>query len=333
MHAAIEERIESAAPVPVCLRPWLENPNRLVTLWDIVHSYPLWKLLFAIENFRLLESSCDRLRRKRHGGVAVLKKDLAYARTMLPLAQEFCAAVKLKASARLLDMFLLSLGTEEEEEELIRERIGGPTRVDVAEFQTEIRHVRETLEQESKERGYVQILPDRLAFFMQDALFGKSVKRAFPGASYDIQEAGNCFAVELSTAAVFHLMRAAEYGLRALARDRRVRLPKKEVLDLATWEAIIKQLEDAEIAIQGYPKTLAREAQFEFYHGAMMEFKRFKNKFRNRIMHTREDYDSDEATSALNHVREFMKILASRISETKRTPIIWRGKKWTTIEA
>jgi hypothetical protein len=69
---------------------------------------------------------------------------------------------------------------------------------------------------------------------------------------------------------------------------------------------------------------LARDAQFEFYHGAMMELKRFKNKFRNRIMHARDHYDVDEANSAFTHVRDFMKILATKISETKRTSVIWK---------
>jgi len=41
-------------------------------------------------------------------------------------------------------------------------------------------------------------------------------------------------------------------------------------LDLAKWEEITKQLELGETAIQGYRKTLAREAQFDFYHGAVM---------------------------------------------------------------
>jgi hypothetical protein len=128
-------------------------------------------------------------------------------------------------------------------------------------------------------------------------------------------------------------MRAAEYGLRALAWDRRVKIPKNKPIELASWEDIIKKLEEAEAAIQDYPRTLAREAQFVFYHGAMMEFKRFKNKFRNRIMHTREDYDTHQAQSAFTHVREFMIILSSRISEAKRAPIIWKGKKWSTVEA
>lgn len=121
-----------------------------------------------------------------------------------------------------------------------------------------------------------------------------------------------------------------KYGLRALAYDRRVRVPKNKPVELATWDDIIKELESSEDEICNYPKTLAREAQFDFYHGALMEFKRFKNKFRNRIMHTRKSYDKHEAASAFEHVKSFLEILASRISEGIRTPKIWRGSKWVS---
>lgn len=197
---------------------------------------------------------------------------------------------------------------------------------------TELRNIREAVDEEISNHVFLKLSQERGHYVDQERLFGQWVFKSFPSARRDIIDAGNSLAVELNTAAVFHLMRAAEHGLRALARDRRVVLPKKAVLDLATWEDIIRQLEAAETAIQGYPKTLAREAQFEFYHGAMMEFRRFKNKFRNRVMHSREEYGPDEAHSAFIHVRDFLKLLASRISETRRTPLIWRGKKWTTIE-
>jgi hypothetical protein len=103
-------------------------------------------------------------------------------------------------------------------------------------------------------------------------LFGHAVHDAFPSARQDIKDAGNCLALDLSTAAVFHLMQVAEHGLRTLAWDRRVRVTKGPI-QLTNWEDIIKELENTEKAIQSYPKTLAREAQFEFYHGAMMELK------------------------------------------------------------
>lgn len=143
-------------------------------------------------------------------------------------------------------------------------------------------------------------------------------------------EKRNCLAAECPTAAVFHLMRVAEYGLRALAYDRRVELDKKKPLELATWEDIIKKLEEAEDEIKGYPKTLAREAQYDFFHGAMMQFRGFKNVFRNQVMHTRKSYDRDRAVSVFNQVSEFMQILATRISEGNRTPKRWRGNKWIT---
>jgi hypothetical protein len=94
-------------------------------------------------------------------------------------------------------------------------------------------------------------------------------------------------------------------------------------LELATWEQLIRELEEAEKVIQGFPQTLAREKQFDFYHGALMQYRAFKNVFRNSIMHTRDSYDRDEAMSAYNKVKEFMKILASRIKEDVRTPTIW----------
>jgi hypothetical protein len=204
--------------------------------------------------------------------------------------------------------------------------------LNVSMAESEMRNAKEAVLAELGDHTFLRVEFDRKNYVDNPALFGTSVNGAFPNARADIKEAGNCLAAECCTAAVFHLMRAAEYALRALARDRRVELHKCAVLDLATWEEIIKQLEGAEVAIQGYPKTLAREAQFDFYHGAMMEFKRFKNKFRNRIMHTRDEYDRDQAHSAFVHVRDFMKSLASRISETRKTPLIWKGNKWITVK-
>lgn len=194
---------------------------------------------------------------------------------------------------------------------------------DLSALQTELRHIRNTLTKEGKARKFISVDRSKAQFIDAKALFGTGVYAAFPQARYDIREAGNCLALECHTAAVFHLMRVAEHGLRALAFDRRIKV-KKGPIELATWDEIIRKLEDAEDAIQGYPRTLAREAQFEFYHGANMEFKRFKNKFRNQVMHTREDYSPSQANSAFVHVKAFMQILGQKIAGTKRTPVIWK---------
>lgn len=299
--------------LPVCLRS--ENSNRLVSLLDIVKSL----------NLGLLAGSIQQL--ERIWLDASITAAQAPARVDAELTDR--AGGIIDAIKRHSD----ECGFEECSQDcglslIVFQR----DRLNATLIENELNHVRNSLLKELISRQFVPISKDRTDYAENRALFGDCVKSAFPSADSDIRECGNCLTVETWSAAVFHLMRAVEHGLRALARDRRIALPKKAVLDLATWETIIRELEKTEIAIQGYPATLAREAQFEFYHGAMMEFKRFKNKFRNRIMHTREDYDRDEAHSAFTHVRAFMQILATRIAEKKRTPLIWKGKKWTTIK-
>jgi hypothetical protein len=192
----------------------------------------------------------------------------------------------------------------------------------------ELRHVINAIVLAIDSRTFLEVASEFSGYIDNELSFGQLVIDAFPDAKNDIRDAGNCLATECSTAAVFHLMRVAEHGLRALAHDRRIVLPKAKPIDLATWEDLLKELEKAEDAIRNFPKTSAREAQFEFFHGAMMELKRFKNKFRNRVMHARDSYDMNEAKSAFDHVKEFMHLLSTHISENKRTPVVWKGTKW-----
>jgi hypothetical protein len=180
--------------------------------------------------------------------------------------------------------------------------------------------------------------PQKRVFLILDAddgkpgdrldLFGKAVSKAFPSAKNDIREAGNCLASHCNTAAVFHLMRVAGVGLEALARDRRVKVPRKEALDLAAWESIVQGLEAADNAIRNYPKTKAQASQYAFHHKAMSEFIMFKRIFLNQVMHVHEHFELDQAKAVFDHVRAFMQTLARRISENSRTPLVWKGSKW-----
>src|ERR1039458_7802980 len=113
-----------------------ENPHRLVSLWDIVNVLPLKMLLFSLNNLQSLEWSCYRVRQKGHGGVPTPEKDLEFSRTMLPLAKTVCEQMALASSLRVLDSIMLSLGVLFPEQ--AEEGPGAP--IDVAEFETEIRH-------------------------------------------------------------------------------------------------------------------------------------------------------------------------------------------------
>src|SRR5260370_27264994 len=73
--------------------------------------------------------------------------------------------------------------------------------------------------------------------------FGEAVYDVIPTARQDIRDAGNCLAFELHTACVFHLMRAAEHGLRKLARRLRVVVfhnKRPSALEESDWNKIIE---------------------------------------------------------------------------------------------
>ncbi len=201
--------------------------------------------------------------------------------------------------------------------------------MDSSALATQIRSALETDHSSTHNRVLLILGTERGPLADQPDLFGKAVSAAFPSAEDDIREAGNCLAAECNTAAVFHLMRVVEVGLKALARDRRVRIPRKEPLDLPSWESIVKDLESAEDAIRQYPKTAAQAAQFAFHHGAMAQFAKFKDIFRNQVMHTRQQFGPDHAMKTFEEVRAFMQVLALRIGENSRTPQVWKGRKWT----
>ena len=103
------------------------------------------------------------------------------------------------------------------------------------------KQLRGTIQSEVNKLQFAFIPAGKVQFFEKHDLFGERVSAAFPSAQPEIQDAGNCLAADLHTAAVFHLMRAVEHGLRALARRFKVRLGQP--LEYACWEHVIRAAE------------------------------------------------------------------------------------------
>ena len=174
-----------------------------------------------------------------------------------------------------------------------------------------------------EKRHFAYIAPDKAKFFEQPALFGNEVNLAFPSAVDDIKDAGNSLAADLNTAAVFHLMRVAEKGLRILARDRKVKISKTK-LDYAEWQTVIDGISKKIEEMAKTRRSPKKSEALEFYRGALGEFYAFKDAWRNHVMHSRVRYDEHQALSAFQHVSEFIKRLSTRLSESKISPIAWR---------
>lgn len=186
----------------------------------------------------------------------------------------------------------------------------------------------QTIGTDCDKKLFLYVTKEEARYYEQDALFGTAVKQAFPSADPDIKRVGNCLAAELYTASVFHLMRAAERGMRTLAWDRRIKFKNGAPLEMQEWGEIIKAVEKEVENIRNWPNRsgLAKSQAHEFYNGALSEFRGFKDAWRNHVMHSRRDYEADEAKGIKAHVQRFLQALAVRLSEDKRTPKIW-GKK------
>jgi hypothetical protein len=166
---------------------------------------------------------------------------------------------------------------------------------------------------------YSKAKGDRLRTWRED---WKAALAAFPAITNEAFCAIDCYALGHDIASVFHSMRVAEHGLRALAKERRIRLPRNKQIEWATWQDLIKAL-DAEIAVIGTKKAgKAKDAALEFYSGARADLNGFKDEYRNLVMHVRALYDEHQSLRALTKVHAFMERLAARLDH-KGTRIRW----------
>jgi len=144
----------------------------------------------------------------------------------------------------------------------------------------------------------------------------------FPSIREDAFSAVDCLSLGHCTASVFHSMRIAEIGLRALARERRVKI-KNKPLEWANWQDILTELGKKIDKIAGRHAGPTKDRALAFYQGALGEFGAFKDTYRNVVMHVRKTYDPHEAASALLHVREFMARLSTKLGEKDTRAIRW----------
>lgn len=141
---------------------------------------------------------------------------------------------------------------------------------------------------------------------------------SFGSAVPELTAARDCFATDAYTACVFHLMRASEYGLRALAQAVGVTLGHRIPLEYEVWNVIIENAEKKvnAVSLAGWSRP-AKENYRAFYNGSLADFEAFKDTCRNLLMHTRSGmYNEQEAMGWMLRVTDRLKILSTRISET-----------------
>jgi hypothetical protein len=168
------------------------------------------------------------------------------------------------------------------------------------------------LDDEMEAAVYLSLLPSEAWLYDNPDPFGGNVTAAFPSTRYDIEEAAKCIALERGTAAVFHLMRVMEVGLRQLAVS--LNAPTLDPARNPSWDSILRK---CRLELEKPLKDRAREwqAHEQFFSEATAHLMAVKDAWRNPTMHVDAVYDGERAMKVWSSVRVLMAHLAERLHE------------------
>jgi hypothetical protein len=174
-----------------------------------------------------------------------------------------------------------------------------------------LQEVRNNVLDELRAHRYLVVDQERVPLYEQSGpLFGPAVASRFGDAGKDIAAAGQCLALEMWTAAVFHLMQVLEHGLRDLAQRVGATFPIS--IELESWGRIIDEIDRKIVALGHAQKTAQKPADTEFYSKAASQFWHFKDAWRNHVAHGRDTSDEAQATQVFNAVKYLMQHLTTR---------------------
>lgn len=280
--------VSQNAPL-ACLPPWLENPYRLVTLWDMQFQ--------AVKAFR----SLDLLTRIEagitlNGGTHINS----------PTFHAVCAQ-HLSALAEVLDDLGLS-----RQSSMALEMADYAGKYNTEPELSEIKKLRLLVVHDLEQFSFEAIPSERSSFYEATHLFGNDVHEHFFSAAYDIREAGTCYSLGRWTACVFHLMRVLEIGLTAMGKVFGVSL------EYTNWAPAINQIESRIREMNKDPNWKTHpdiKDQQQFYSQAASHFGILKDAWRNYTAHARGKYDQAECLLILKNTDSFMRKLATRLHE------------------
>ena len=285
---AIEEQIESAALV--CLAPWLENPYRLVSLWEME------KLLAG--DFCRASGIIGQLYAQIRAGQVPTDTNWGMVSGELGILERGCDALGFVGTLAQIRRVKAVFFDDDR------------ARPSFDSFARDIMEVHTRLIDDLQSRVVLVLQVDHAGYYDGSKDFGPDVQRSFPSVAYDVTEAGKAYACNRSTACVFHLMRVLEIGLSVFAV--RFNVPHSHT----NWHNVIEGIEKEVRDMGKDPNRLPDwKDQQEFFSQAASHFMVLKDAWRNYTAHARGKYTEDEALIQLLNVRAFMQKLATRLHE------------------
>jgi hypothetical protein len=201
------------------------------------------------------------------------------------------------------------------------------------EIDHELKALRSDIRGQAKREFFYHYPRDKALMIDNAADHWAEALSAFPSIDENIMAAIDCYALGHNNASIYHSMMILECGLPALAKKLSVTFDPDKV----TWHDLIAKTKakiDDEVAARAQrpkgtkPPTTKAEKATNKKRGqfladcqeAAIQFGYFKDIWRNHIAHGRANYDKNDALKCLEHVRDFMEVLATKLKLKEKPP-------------
>jgi hypothetical protein len=200
----------------------------------------------------------------------------------------------------------------------IRDRLEHGSDLNAATLLEKMRALQRLIVQKMMELKFAYIPSPNDKYFEQQYLFGEKVDLRLEEARQEIKDSGNCFAAELYTACVFHLIRILEHGLRSIANATNVVITdKKQVIPLeyGDWNKVLDAIDGKITAARALPNNAAKGDLIKRYSEASDRLMWARDQWRNDIAHTRTRFSLDGAKDVFERTKSLMQFLAETLDK------------------
>jgi hypothetical protein len=183
-----------------------------------------------------------------------------------------------------------------------------------AEIQSLLTELNKRIEVELDAHIYLCVSREDAGFYRKPLEGWETTGTAFPSARYDIEEGGKCFALQRTTAAVFHLMRVIGAGVTALGKS--LNEPVLDASHNLTWDNVLSRCV-RELGEKFSGKSPEWQTDKEFYAKATATLLAVKDAWRNPSFHeVGRKYTDEEVSDIYRAARAFMRHIATKLKES-----------------